>query len=134
MKKRFYGYNLFNKPFNPKTGLSGEIAVLLNVPLDRFKKTPGCAVGNTYELDHSHIGKMFEVSILDPVQIGKCKYLGRGFNTVPESGFKTAIKKYEEHINCHNGFVVFETILNDQKVFIVVNEIWCDANPVKAKK
>lgn len=134
MKKRFYGYNLFNQSIGYKTEFPGNIATLLSAPLSRFKKTSGCADGNAHKLKKSSIGKMFEVSILDPVFIGKCKYLGRGFNAIPKSDFKTAIKKYEERINDYRKFLVFEHILNDEKIYIVVEEIWCDATPLKEEK
>lgn len=134
MKKRFYGYNYLNGSLDPKDSFPREFVAFLSIPLAHFKKTSGCTDGNAYKLKKSSIGKMFEVSILDPVFIGKCKYLGRGFNAIPKSDFKTAIKKYEERINNYRKFLVFEHILNDEKVYIVVEEIWCDANPVKAKK
>ena len=134
MKKRFYGYNSFNQSISSKTVLSGGVATLLNVPLSHFKKTSGCAEGNAYKLGKFDIGKAFDVLILDPVHVGKCKFLGRGFDAIPESNFKVAIKGYKERINYHRKFLVFEKMLNREKIFIVINEIWCDANPIKAKK
>ncbi|MFA5871078.1 MAG: hypothetical protein WC842_04340 [Candidatus Paceibacterota bacterium] len=127
-EKRLYLYDAENKEWSLR-GLKRSGAIL-TVPLQSFQSTMGCAQGiSAHILSRENIGKKFELSILDPVKIGRVEFLGsvtiKGNKCIPNFIYEKM--KEENFFLCAIGddpekFFAFRK----SKEFIVVNKKFCD--------
>lgn len=119
MFQKLYFYSEDNKEVFSREGFE----VVITRPLDEFKKKEGlCANGkNGHHLLKRNIGKKFNVSILDPYEIGECVYLGSGIAAVPDGEIKDELQD-----KLPPGFLVFK----NEETLLCVYFLSCDVEPV----
>lgn len=123
-----YAYTFLN---NSRLSLQSRIypTAILSIPLKRFRRTPGCTF---YKKQTFSVGKMYNVRILDPVEIGRCIFRGVGLSQIPESKFKNELTN--SHARIYDNFLVFEKTKGKNKCILVVDPYKCIATLVKTKK
>ncbi|TSC51930.1 MAG: hypothetical protein LiPW41_697 [Parcubacteria group bacterium LiPW_41] len=123
-----YAYSFLN---NRRLSLQSRVfpSAVLTIPLSRFKRTPGCASFVRMKLK---IGKVYNVRILDPVEMGRCVLRGVGFDQIPESKFKNQLRNSPAQIE--HSFLVFEKIKGKNKCIFVVDPYHCKLTLIKKRK